>query len=133
MIEINWNPTHRQLRQFGLICLVGLPFFGWMANANSSVIGALSAIGCLTAVLALAIPQSLKHIFITISLVTAPIGMVMAEVAMLMIFYLVLFPIGLLLRLSCNDPLKRTFDREAKTYWESKRPPKDASSYYRQS
>ena len=30
LVEINWNPTDRQLRQFGMIALVALPALGWL-------------------------------------------------------------------------------------------------------
>ena len=34
LVEINWNPTERQLRQFSSMCFIGLPFIGWLWGAG---------------------------------------------------------------------------------------------------
>jgi hypothetical protein len=30
LVEINWKPSDRQLRQFGWMALAGLPLAGWL-------------------------------------------------------------------------------------------------------
>ncbi len=47
----------------------------------------------------------------------SPIGLVISYVILAATYYLVLTPIGLVLRLFGYDPMHRRFDREAKTYW----------------
>ena len=46
-----------------------------------------------------------------------PIGWTVSHLLLGSIFYLVITPIGLLLRALGHDPMERKFDREAKTYW----------------
>ncbi len=58
LIETNWNPTSRQLRQFGGLCLVALPLLGWLWSASSTMIATLAGIGLLIAVDRLGLPES---------------------------------------------------------------------------
>lgn len=133
LIEMNWDPSIRQLKQFGWICLIAMPSIGWFVGASPKVLLILVAIGVTFGSVAIFVPKLLRPIFIAISLASAPIGMLCAEVAMLLLFFGVFLPIGLILRLAKYDPLRRTFSRKAKTYWEPKRSPKNTANYFRQS
>jgi hypothetical protein len=48
------------------------------------------------------------------------------------VFYGVLTPIGLLMRLFGRDPLNRTFDRSATSYWIEHDPGSDLDRYFQQ-
>ena len=107
LVEINWHPTNRTLRQFGIACLLALPLIGWLAAANGTVISSLAAAGLACAVLGFVFPQVLRPVFVAVSLITAPIGMVMGEGAMLLMYYGVFAPLGLWFRLIGRDTLAR--------------------------
>ena len=64
-------------------------------------------------------------------LAAAPIGMVVGEIAMLLIFLGVFLPISLIFRLIKRDALRLKVDKNATTYWQPKSEPKQVSSYYR--
>jgi len=49
--------------------------------------------------------------------------LIVSPVALGSIFYLVVMPIGLAMRLVGKNPLRLRFDREAKTYWIERGPP----------
>lgn len=140
LIEFNWNPTDRQLKQFGLAALVLLPLFGWIVTgkpgsldaANMPVIGGLAAAGLCLAILALTRPQSIRIPFIALSLITLPIGMVVGEFVLFVVYYAVFVPVGLFFRLIGRDALERQIDRRAPTYWQIRPQRKDVRSYYRQ-
>jgi hypothetical protein len=55
------------------------------------------------------------------------------ELAMLLIYFGVFLPIGLLFRTAGRDALQRGFDRNRKSYWQVKKQPRDGASYFRQS
>lgn len=131
--DINWSPPPRQLRQFGLLSLVALPLVGWVWGASSSLIVGLAGAGVVLAVIGLLVPLWLKPVFLALTIVAIPIGIVVGEVAMLVTFFLVMLPIGLLLRLFGKRTLDLKIDRAAASYWEPKRQPRDVSSYYHQS
>jgi len=50
---------------------------------------------------------------------------------MFSVYYGVLTPIALLLRLRGHDPMRRRFDPDAKTYWQPHKPPTDRSRYFK--
>ena len=131
LVEMNWHPTDRQLRQFGVIGLVMLPLLGWLWSSGVLGIGILAAVGLVLAALGLTYPQTLRPIFVGLSLVSLPIGWVVSELTLLVLFYGLFLPIGLLLRLLGRDPLDRKFDAQASSYWQPKKPPTDVGSYFR--
>jgi hypothetical protein len=133
LIEFNWNPSTRQLRQFAVICLVALPFLGWMWGGAWQVVSILAGVGAVICLVGWVLPKALKPLFIALSLATTPIGIVIGELALLLVYFGVFLPIGLLFRLARRDALERTIDRSAKSYFQPKRQPADPARYYRQS
>ena len=132
LVELNWNPTTRQLRQFGGICLVALPFVGWVWGAQSATLATLAIIGFVVALASLLIPGAVKPLFIGLSLVAIPIGMVIGEVAILLIFLGVFLPIGLVFRFLHRDALRLRAQENAASHWQTKERPTSVGSYYRQ-
>ena len=60
-----------------------------------------------------------------------PIGWVITHVVMAIIFYLVVTPVGIIMRLTGRDPMERAFDRTAKTYWKPRNTDPDSAGYFR--
>ncbi|NUQ61746.1 MAG: hypothetical protein HUU20_04610 [Pirellulales bacterium] len=132
LVEMNWNPTARQLRQFGLIALVALPALGWLWGGGLPVVAALTVVGGVMALLGLAYPRSLAPAFVALSLAAIPIGIVVGELALALVYFGLMMPIGLAMRLLGRDGLERKFRPEAATYWQPKKPPQGPESYLRQ-
>ncbi|MGB0599804.1 MAG: hypothetical protein ACPGLY_24230 [Rubripirellula sp.] len=133
VIQVNLCPTDRQLRQFGLACLVALPAIGWGLSLSGTKVMTLAMIGILLLIIGLIAPRMLKPVFLLLSLVASPIGMILGELSMLVIYFAIVFPIGLLLRMLHRVPLELNFDRDQESYWTSKECAKDVTNYYRQS
>jgi len=133
LLETNWNPSSRQLRQFGGLCLVLLPLLAWLWSGNSTVITILAMIGSLIALIAWVYPKAIAPLFVGLMLITMPIGMVVGELAMFLIYMTVFLPIGIYFRITSRDRLRLKLDRQATTYWQPKRQPSSVASYYRQS
>ena len=133
LIELNWHPTTRQLRQFGGLCLVALPALGWLWTGSPTLIATLAVIGLMMASAAWIYPKAIAPVFVGLLLITAPIGMVIGEIAMFLIFVMVFLPIGMFFRVIARDRLQRKLDRDATSYWQPKRQPSSVASYYRQS
>ncbi len=132
LVEINFSPSDRQLRQFGLISMAALPLLGWLWGGSSTVIWAAAAIGATLAVGGLVWPRAVKPVFLLLTLVTAPIGMLVGELTLVLLFYGLFVPLGLIFRLIGRDALQRKLDRGASSYWQRKRQPAGAASYLRQ-
>ncbi len=132
LVEIQWSPSVRQLRQFGCLCLVVFPLLGWIWSGNPRILAGLFGIGAGMALAGFLMPRALKPIFVGLMLLALPIGIVVGEALMLLIYFGVFLPIGLCFRLANRDALKRSFEKNRESYWEEKPPPKGAASYYRQ-
>lgn len=120
MVEINWNPSRKELRQFGFLCVA---FFGgiaaYRAYGSGLTLGVelLAAAAAIGGVLGAVAPQLLKWIYIGWIVVVFPIGWTVSHVLLGFIFFFLLTPIGLLLRALGHDPMNRSFDRDANSYW----------------
>lgn len=133
LVDLNLDPSTRQLRQFGLIAVVGFAAAAWAWGGDTLALIVASGIGVVCGLLGWLAPQSLKFLFIGLSLITWPIGVVVGELALLLIYFGLFLPFGLFFRLRGRDVLRRKLDRNASSYWEDRptvRPPTD---YYRQS
>jgi hypothetical protein len=64
--------------------------------------------------------------------VTSPLGFVLSYVVLGLIYFVVFTLIGWALRLCGYDPLQRRYDRQAKTYWVTRREQRSRASYFRQ-
>jgi len=120
MMEINWNPSRKELRQFGFLCLV---FFGglaaWYGSSNGMTLGVklLTGAALVGGVLGAVAPQLLKYVFVGWIVAVFPIGWTVSHLLLGFIYFFILTPIGLLLKVLGQDPMNRTLDRAAKTYW----------------
>jgi len=103
---------------------------GWLWRVDTSMLAILLMTGIVIAILSFALPNFVKPIFVGLTLVAAPIGLLAGELAMLLIFFGIFFPISLGFRMIKRDALKLTIDKNASTYWQAKRQPKGVASYY---
>ena len=143
MMELNWTPSDRQLRQFGWIALFAFPLAAWLVTGRPALstwstgytllIVGLALVGASQAALGLLRPHWVKPTFIAMSLIAFPIGLVVSQIVLMFIFYLVFAPVGLFFRLIRRDALERSWDPNASTYWSPKAQPADVARYYRQS
>jgi ABC-type uncharacterized transport system permease subunit len=74
----------------------------------------------------------LRVVYLGLSYATYPIGYAVSHVVLVVVYYLVLTPIGLAMRLFGYDPLAGRFDAGAKTYWTPRENPKSVESYFKQ-
>ena len=89
--------------------------------------------GLVLALVGVVAPKAIKPVFLALTVVTTPIGMVLGKVVMLLVYMGVFLPIGIIFRLTRRDALQLKLDRQARTYWQPKQQPRDVSSYFRQS
>ncbi|RMD81653.1 MAG: hypothetical protein D6815_11195 [Candidatus Dadabacteria bacterium] len=134
MIEINWNPGRRELRQFaGLWLAVFGALGGWKLYASAAAagwpwLGAAVAVG----LPGLVWPALVRPLYVAWMALAFPIGWTVSHLLLALIYYGVVTPIGLVLRLRGVDPMNRRFEPEATTYWVEHRTGDDKSRYFRQ-
>ncbi len=136
LIELKKEPSKKELAWFGLLLLLFFGLLGLMARFRfDSPAGAnrFWITGGALCVVYYALPFLRRWMFRGWMLLTFPIGWVVSHVVLLVTFYLVLTPIGLILRLGGRDPMKRRLDPDAASYWEAHRPGGNTARYFRQS
>ncbi len=136
VVQINTNPTRRQLNQFGFVWLGFLALFGVIAffKFNSPMVARWLWIAAVVVpIVGWLVPAFMRLVFLGMSYLAWPIGFVVSHVVLAAVYYLVLTPIGLLTRLFGYDSMKKRFDPEAESYW-IERPPEaaDPKRYFRQ-
>ena len=144
VIEIDFHPDDRTLRQFGFIALGGFGFVAALAwfevlifafglgAARVPVAAGCLGLGVLAALFSLVWPRANWPIFVGLSLLTFPIGFVLSYVLLGILFYGIIAPAGMLLRLFGKDPMERRILPEAETYWVDAGPPRASESYFKQ-
>jgi len=135
MIQVDWSPGPRQLRQFAGAAVPGFGLVGYAvlrATGSLEAAGAVWAFGALAALVGLVVPTAIRPLYVALMALTLPIGMLVSHVLLRAIFYGVLTPLGLLFRLFRRDPLSLRRAPGQGSYWTAHAPPGDPRSYYRQ-
>ena len=141
---INLKPAPKVLRQFGYAALVGFGllaamallelglFAGGLGNWRTGVAACLGALGVVSGAFSLTCPRANLPLFVVLSVIAFPIGFVLSYVILGLLFYGVITPAGLVLRLLGKDPMARRRDRSVQTYWIDTQDEKPDSTYLRQ-
>jgi hypothetical protein len=136
VVQINRNPSAKQLNQFGFIWLGFLALFGalaWFKLGLPSLAAVLWVLAAVVPAVGWLVPAVMRAVFVGMSYAAWPIGFVVSHVVLALVYYLVLTPIGLVMRLVGYDPMTRGRDPEAATYWvERTDDRRGAGRYFRQ-
>jgi hypothetical protein len=136
IVQINTDPTRKQLNQFGFIWLGFLALFGVIAFFKldaPTLAKVLWVLAVVVPVIGWLVPSFMRLVFVGMSYLAWPIGFVVSHVVLALVYYLVFVPIGLLMRVFGYDPMKRGFDPEAATYWIARDPKSsEPKRYFRQ-
>jgi len=136
LLEINWKPSNKDLRQFAAIwfplaCLaLGLMIWRWTSSWNWAAIPIL--IGVVLAPIAFWIPSFAQRLFVGWMTVAFPIGWTISHLLMAFIYFVLITPMGLLMRLFGRDSMGRRIDKSCDSYWSPHTPPKNNQQYFRQ-
>jgi Saxitoxin biosynthesis operon protein SxtJ len=132
---INKKPTRRDLAVFGLMLPLCFAVVGVVVGrkSGSAFLPRLvwGAGGTLT-LCYLVLPAVRRPIFIAWSYLTYPLGWIVSHVLLVLIFFVVLTPIGLVVRLLGHDLLHQKFDPSVASYWTPRQKTDDFRRYFQQ-
>jgi hypothetical protein len=135
LIEINHNPSRSELRQFAGIWFPALAavisYWVWqLADATSAMYVMVGAVAA--GAVGVARPTWFRYVYIGWMYAAFPIGWTVSHLVLAATYYLLFTPIGLIMRLFGRDPMQRTFDPTASTYWIARKERTDPDRYFRQ-
>ena len=136
IVEINVQPSERELRWFGPILafifgVIGAAVF-WQFDSLPAA-RVLWAVGLGLGLLCLAVRPIRLPLYLVWMHAVAPIGWTLSHLVLATVFYLIITPIAVVMRVFGRDKLERRFDESLETYWIENGPDSDAARYFRQS
>ena len=135
MAAVDRHPTAKDLKTFGLLLPAFVVLVGFVVRhrtGSSAAAGTLWAVGAALSALYWAAPAVRRPIFVGWTAATYPIGWVVSHAVLAVVYFGVVTPIALLLRLAGRDPLDRRIDPSAASYWVPRDDQRPAGRYFRQ-
>ena len=136
LMQINYTPDNKGLKDFGKIALVAaiaIPLLLYFVKGLAlQWVAVIFAAGCTIFLSSLISLKLTRLIFIGLTMLTMPIGLVVNFILMSLFYFLLLTPVGLFFRLIGRDALSRKFDSTQKSYWQKHNPPESFERYFRQ-
>ncbi len=135
LVELNWRSSSRDLRLFAVAQFVLAAQLIWMASRGTgwtTFTACLLAASGLGAIIGLYSPQAVRPVYVVWMLLTFPIGWVLSHLVLALVYYGVVTPIGLILRICGRDSLQLRQNPTATTYWNERNQPSDPARYFRQ-
>ncbi|MEN6425236.1 MAG: hypothetical protein ABFE13_07730 [Phycisphaerales bacterium] len=132
-MEIEWHPSGRQLRVFGVSGLLASILAAVILHFVWGVSG-LWALAVVTAgtgifVCSLLSPAATRAFYVGLTLVAMPIGVVVSFVLLAVFYFLLLTPLAMVFRLIGRDSLCRKYEPDAESYWVEHKPSDDMERY----
>ena len=135
LVRIDYNPSRTQLKVFGAAWLVCFGALGGVVLHRAGS-GGLVATVWLAAIVVPSIgwcaPGFMRLVYIGMSLLAFPLGLVVSYLVLAVVYYCVFTPIGLLMRSVGHDPMERRYDHTAESYWVARRGADNLRRYFRQ-
>lgn len=108
LVKINWQPDAKELRKFGLVVLIGFAIIGaiFFFTARTTPAYYLWGIGAVfgfSGLTGTAIARPFYFIWMGFAFV---IGNIMSRIIMFLVFFVVVTPLGLIMRLTGRDRLR---------------------------
>ena len=119
MQKVNHNPDKKELRNFGLVTGGLTPvFFGllipWIFDHGFPTWPWI--VGVILAALGLIIPVVLKPIYRVWMTIGYYLGWINTRIILTIMFYLLILPFGVIMRLFGKDPMARSMSDDQKSY-----------------
>ena len=119
LVEINWHPNRRELRQFGVSMLVGFGLFAAIAGLywdRPRLAVGFVVFGALAGALGLSGRRVAMLVYGPWMAIAFVMGNIMSRLFIAVFYFLLITPMGLLMRLRRIDPLQRRNTRDS--YWD---------------
>src|ERR1051325_1990870 len=129
------NPSRRVLRQFAgawLVVLLVLAWRRWLGRHDTVWAPCLAMLAVVIGGMGLVWPRTLRWLFVGLMALAFPMRWVISQVALVVLFYGVITPLAMVMRMKGRDHLRLKQPGEASSYWHIKQASGDLRRYFRQ-
>jgi len=133
--DIPLNPSARTLRQFAGAWLVFISALGahqWVARGHERAGQILIAAALVVGLSGSIKPAAIRWLFVAAMVITFPLGWVISQFMLAIMFYAIITPVAVFFRLRGRDVLARKPAPDRASFWTEKSTPQDVRSYFRQ-
>jgi hypothetical protein len=133
--DLPLNPSAKVLRQFAaawlvFFCAIGL--HQWLGKGHPELGQGLCVMAVIIGTLGLFKPMIVRWIFVVWMILAFPIGWVISQVTLGVLFFGLITPVALFFRMRGRDLLSRKPAPERASFWVDKTTPADPRSYFNQ-
>jgi hypothetical protein len=132
--DISVQPSPRVLRQFascGIVFSCAWAAWVWAVHDRPGL-ALLSALPVSVGLIGIAKPSLIRPLYVSLLVVVFPIGWLVSNLILAVIFYGLITPLGLFFRLAGRDVMGRDFEPQRESYWAAKPAATAVRAYFRQ-
>jgi len=133
--DIQFRPPRKTLREFAGLWLIffgGFALWQGLARGRTGAAYILAAVALTVAALGFIRPEAIRLLYVGWMVLAFPIGWLVSQVLVVVLYFGVFTPIAFVFRLVGRDALHRTRRPDAESYWVPKPMSADVRSYFRQ-
>ena len=133
--DLPLKPTARALRQFAaawLIFFLAVGVYRYLARGQHQVGVAVGVMAVVIGVTGLIRPAAVRWLYVVATVLTFPIGWVVSQIMLALMFYGVISPLALLFRIRGRDLLTIRPAPDRPSFWTPKQTPENMGRYFRQ-
>jgi hypothetical protein len=135
-MQIEWHPSRRQLRVFGVSGLLASIVAGvvlhWIWGAAFVWSLVILAAGTALFLCSLISLRATRALYLGLTVPMLPIGYFVSFLLLAGFYFLVITPVALVFRLIGRDPLRRRFEPTTESYWVPHKPSEETERYLHQ-
>lgn len=130
-LNLRYDP--RRLRQFSIALLVFALFWGGvlLGRGRTDLSIWFFGIGSILTLVGLCLPVIVYPLYVALAVATYPLGYVFSYILLGIVFYAIITPIGLVMKIIGKDPLKTPSDSNT-TFWKSLNKSAPPDQYFKQ-
>jgi hypothetical protein len=133
--DLPLKPTAQALRQFAgawLILFLAVGVHRYVARGQHQVGVAVGVMAVVVGGLGLIKPAALRWLFVGATVLAFPIGWVLSQIMLAVMYYGIITPLALWFRIRGRDLLSRKPAPNRASFWAPKHTPDDMGAYFRQ-
>ena len=135
MIEVKKTFSRRELLWFGPLFALFIALIGWVlwqSGVGWDILSVLAIAAGLLIVVYYFVPSLQRPLYRGWMFSVMPIGWIISHLLLIAIYYLLLTPIGIIMKVVGYDPMRRKLEPSQKTYWVKRQKSEDPQRYFKQ-